>query len=146
MRGGSVRLIDIMVEAKADPDRLALLTFEGADYEQLSFPTQGLAKKLSEHGILKSKGRRLRKVLKDDRKETRLRTTWIPGCHYDSWLADYILNRERYRTRHGLSLETSPELKARFEAFLKTRKRSGYRAFSLETAPPDLIEEMQTLL
>ena len=47
MRGGSVRLIDIMVEANADPDRLALLTFEGADYEQLSFPTQGLAKKLS---------------------------------------------------------------------------------------------------
>ena len=146
MRGGSVRLIDLMVEAKSDPDRLALLTFEGADYEQLSFPTQGLAKKLSDYGILKSKGRKLRKVLKDDRKEARLRTTWIPGCHFDSWLADYILNRERYRTRHGLSLEISPELQARFEAFLKTRKRSGYRAFSLKTAPPDLIEEMQALL
>ena len=146
MRGGSVRLIDIIIEAKVDPDRLALLTFEGTDYEHLGFPTQGLAKKLSDYGILRSKGRKLRKVLKDDKKEARLRTTWVPGCHFDSWLADYILNRERYRTRHGLSLEISPELQTRFEAFLKTRKRSGYRAFSLETVPPDLIEEIQALL
>jgi hypothetical protein len=146
MRGGSIRLIDIMVEAKADPDRLALLTFEGADYEQLGFPTQGLAKKLSDHGILKSRGRELRKVLKDDRRETRLRTTWIPGCHFDSWLADYILNRERYRTRHGLAMETTPQLQSRFEAFLKTRRRAGYRAFSLKMAPPDLLEEIEALL
>jgi hypothetical protein len=146
MRGSSIRLIDIMVEAKVDPDRLALLTFEGADYEKLGFPTQGLARKLSDHGILKSRGRELKKVLKEDRKETRLRTTWVPGCHFDRWLADYILNRERYRTRHDLPQEISPELQTRFEAFLKTRRRSGYRAFSLKTAPPDLIEEIQALL
>ena len=146
MRGGSIRLIDIMVEAKVDPDRLALLTFEGADYEKLGFPTQGLARKLSDHGILKSRGRELKKVLKEDRKETRLRTTWVPGCHFDRWLADYILNRERYRTRHDLPQEISPELQTRFKAFLKTRNRSGYRAFSLETIPPDLIEEIEELL
>jgi hypothetical protein len=51
-------LIDRVVKSNVDPDRLALLTGEGADYEQLGIPSQGLAKKLSEYGILKSTGRR----------------------------------------------------------------------------------------
>lgn len=142
MRGGSVKLIDLIVEAKVDPDRLALLTFEGADYEELGFPTQGLATKLSDHGILRSVGR----TYKRGPNGSRLRTTWVPGCHFDSWLSDYILNREKYRTRHGLSPDISSKLQIKFEAFLKTRKRSGYRAFSLKTASPDLMEEMQALL
>lgn len=142
MRGGSVKLIDLIVEAKADPDKLASLTFAGADYEEMGFPTQGLATKLSDHGILKSLGR----TYKRGPKGPRLRTTWVPGCHFDRWLFDYILNRERYRTRHGLSLDISPELQTKFEAFLKTRKRSGYRAFSISAASPDLMEEMQALL
>lgn len=147
MRGGfSGRLIDRMVKFNVDPDRLAILTREGADYEQLGFPTQGMAKKLSEYGILKSIGRRHKRVLIGDRKETRLRTTWIPGCHFDRWLADYILNREKYRIQSGLSLEISPELQARFEAFQKNRKKSGYKGFSLKEASTDLVEEIQALL
>jgi hypothetical protein len=135
-----------MAKFNVDPDRLALLTREGADYEQLGFPTQGMAKKLSEYGILKSKGRRHKRVLIDDRKETRLRTIWVPGCHFDRWLADYILNRERYRIQSGLCLEISPELQARFEAFQKNRKKSGYKSFSLKEASTDLMEEIQALL
>ena len=146
MRGGSGRFIDRMVKFNVDPDRLALLTREGADYEQLGFPTQGMAKKLSEYGILKSIGRRHKRVLIGDRKETRLRTIWVPGCHFDRWLADYILNRTRYRIQSGLCLEISPELQARFEAFQKSRKRSGYKSFSLKEASPDLMEEIQALL
>ncbi len=142
MRGGSGRLIDRIVEAGVDPDRLALLTFEGADYEELGFPTQGLAAKLSDYGILKSDGRAYKRVSKG----SRLRTNWVPGCHFDRWLADYILNREKYRSRNGLSLEVSPELQARFENFQRTRKRSGYRGFSLKTASPSLLEEIQALL
>jgi len=146
MRGGSGRFIDRMVKFNVDPDRLALLTREGADYEQLGFPTQGLAKKLSEYGILKGMGRRHKRVLIKDRKETRLRTVWVPGCHFDRWLADYILNRTRYRIQSCLSPEISPELQARFEAFQKSRKRSGYKSFSLKEASPDLMEEIQALL
>jgi hypothetical protein len=147
MRGGfSGGLIDRMVKFNVDPDRLAILTREGADYEQLGFPTQGMAKKLSEYGILKSVGRRHKRVLIEDRKETRFRTIWVPGCHFDRWLADYILNRTRYRIQSGLSLEISPELQARFEAFQKNRKKSGYRGFSLKEASADLMEEIQALL
>lgn len=146
MRGGSGRLIDRIVEAGADPDMLVLLDSDGADYKELGFPTQGLAKKLSDCGILRSRGRELKKVLKDEKNDARLRTTWVPGCHYDSWLADYILNRERYRTRHGLSLEISPQLQAKIEIVQNCRKRSGYRAFSLKAVPPSLREEIEGLL
>ncbi|NPV63672.1 MAG: hypothetical protein HPY61_13795 [Methanotrichaceae archaeon] len=142
MRGGSGKVIDRMVKAGADPDRLAMLTFEGADYEELGFPTQGLAAKLNDCGILRSDGRSYRK----NPKGPRLRTTWVPGCHYDRWLADYIQNRENYRSRYGLPLEISSDLQARFDNFQKTRKRSGYRAFSLSMASTQLREEIQALL
>ena len=147
MRGGfSGRLIDRMARFNVDPDRLALLTGEGADYEQLGFPTQGLAKKLSEYGILKSTGRRHKRVLIGARREPRLRTIWVPGCHFDRWLADYILNRTRYRIKNGLSPEISPELQAKFEGFQKNRKKSGYKGFSMKETPPDLMGEIQALL
>jgi len=139
-------LIDRMVKSNVDPDNLALLTGEGADYEQLGFPTQGLAKKLSEYGILKSTGRRNKRVLIDDKIEFRLRTTWVPGCHFDRWLADYVLNRTRYRSQTGLTLEISPELQARFESVQKNRRKSGYKGFSMKKTPPGFIEEIQALL
>jgi hypothetical protein len=139
-------LIDRMVRANVDPDRLALLTGEGADYEQLGFPTQGLAKKLSEYGILKSTGRRHKRILIDNKIDFRLRTIWVPGCHFDRWLADYILNRTRYRIQSGLTLEISPDLQVRFEAFQKNRKKSGYKGFSMKETTPDLMKEIQALL
>ena len=130
MRGGSVKLIDIIAEAGADPDRLAMLTAQGADYEQLGFPSQGLAKKLSERGILRSNGRYFKKAQQEaGRKGVRLRTTWVPGCYFDRWLADYSLNRMKYRARHELPLEASPELQARFNNFLN-RGRTGQKQLS----------------
>lgn len=127
MRGGSGKLIDLIAEAGADPDKLAMLTAKGADYEQLGFPSQGLAKRLSERGILRSNGRYFKKTTEEaGRKGVRLRTTWVPGCHFDRWLAYYSRNRIKYRSRHELPLQAPPELQARFNDFLN-RKKSGHK-------------------
>jgi len=88
----------MLAEAGVDPDALLILELqEKADYLELGFPRQGIAKVLEIEGVLRSKGRRKVNYHK-------YHNEWGKGPYFTALARHYKQNRDEFRKACGLPL------------------------------------------
>jgi hypothetical protein len=87
-------IVGALSEKGVDIDDFLAKAQKGSDYEGLGLPTQGVAAKLKERGILRKAGL-----------HSHGRILWKAGTHFDAFKAHWLQNRGNYYKPSAVSIE-----------------------------------------